>query len=326
MTCKDKRKYLSFIVPVYNEEDNVEILYRTVAETMASLKDAYDYEFVFTDNHSTDRTFAKLESLAELDPRVRIIRFSRNFGYQLSIFTGYANARGDAAIQLDGDLQDPPELIPEFLRQWEQGYDVVFGVRKTREEGWWIRNLRKSFYRIINLLSDDYLPPDAGDFRLVDRQILDAIARIEDFQPYLRGSIAAMGFKQIGVPYNRPDRQRGESKFTSKEMISLAVDGILNHSIIPLRIATYIGLGVSCLTMVLSAGYMVAKLFATKPWPSGFATTTVLILFSLGTLSLLLGIIGEYLGRIYRQVKKQPIVIVESTINMPEASVRLNCQ
>ena len=315
-----KRKLISFVVPVYNEEDNVNQLYQAVTDVMMPLAAKYDYEFVFTDNHSTDSTFTKLNELAQKDRRIRIIRFSRNFGYQLSIFTGYTRANGDAAIQLDGDLQDPPELIPEFLKQWENGHQVVYGVRNCREEGWLIRNLRKAFYRFINMLSEDHLPPDAGDFRLVDHKILTVIKKLDDYQPYLRGSIAAMGFSQVGIPYNRPDRQRGESKFTSKEMVSLAVDGILNHSIVPLRFATYIGLSVSGLTMLLSAGYMVAKQVAPIPWVSGFATTTVLILLSLSTLSLLLGVIGEYLGRIYRQVKRQPIIIVETTVNDADES------
>jgi polyisoprenyl-phosphate glycosyltransferase len=311
-----KRALISFVVPVYNEEENVDQLYDAVVALMLPMQDAYDFEIIFTDNHSTDTTFEKLESIAREDDRVRVIRFSRNFGYQLSIYTGYINAKGDAAIQLDCDLQDPPELIPEFLRLWREGNKVVYGIRSLRKEGWWIRNVRKAFYRIINFISEDYLPPDAGDFRLVDRCILEELKKVTDNQPYLRGIIASIGFRQIGVPYNRLERVRGESKFALAQLIKLAADGILNHSIFPLRIATWLGIFVSSLTFILSFLYLLGRLFLNQfQWPAGFATTTILILLTLSVLSLFLGIIGEYLGRIYQQLKGRSTVVIEQKID-----------
>ncbi len=309
-----RKKCLSIVVPAFNEEDNVLSLYHAVTEVMASLSDQYDYELIFTDNHSTDTTFAKLEQIAESDKRVSVFRFSRNFGYQRSIITGYLKARGDAAIQLDCDMQDPPDMIPEFLRLWNQGYHVVYGVRRFRKERRWITFLRKFFYRLINTLSDDYLPLDAGDFRLVDRCILNELKNMDDSQPYLRGAIATMGFRQIGVPYDREKRVLGESKFSLGDLLGLAVDGILNHSIIPLRIATYTGLVVSVLTFFAMVVYLVGKFFLGQQWPAGFATTTVLLLLSISLNALFLGIIGEYLGRIYKQVKKRPLTIIEKQI------------
>lgn len=309
-----KKKILSIVVPVFNEEGNIEQLYSAVVEVLKSIPD-YDYEFVFTDNHSTDRTFENLEELAQKDNKVRVIRFSRNFGFQRSIYTGYVNVRGDAAVQLDCDLQDPPELIPEFVRLWERGYQVVYGIRKIRKESWWINSLRKIFYRLINMLSEDELPLDVGDFRLVDRRILDELLKIDDYQPYLRGSIAVMGFNQIGIPYERMERVRGVSKFSFKQMIHLAIDGILNHSIIPLRIATYIGLTVSVFTFLGIIGYLIGKLMFGNNWPAGFATTTTLILLSISLNALFLGIIGEYLGRIYQQIKRRPLTIIERKLN-----------
>jgi dolichol-phosphate mannosyltransferase len=306
------RKLLTILVPVYNEGTNIGPLYDALLPVFGEL-DAmgYDCELLFTDNHSIDDTFAQLQALSQRDARVRVLRFSRNFGFQRSILTGYLNARGDAAIQIDADLQDPPGLFPEFVRRWEAGCQVVYGVRRGRKEGWAITAARKVFYRLIDKLSDTPLPVDAGDFRLVDRVVLDELARMDDYHPYLRGAIAAMGFRQEGVAYDRSERTRGESKFNLGSLVRLAMDGILNHSVVPLRLATYTGLAVSLLTFVGLLGYMAGRLFFGQTWPAGFATVTVLVLLSLSLNALFLGVIGEYLGRIYQQVKKRPITIVE---------------
>jgi polyisoprenyl-phosphate glycosyltransferase len=311
----ERKRLISICVPVFNEESNIDPLYSALLPIMDQLSERYEFELLFTDNHSTDRTFEALEQLAQRDVRVRAIRFSRNFGFQRSIATSYANARGDAAIQIDCDLQDPPALILDFVRKWEEGYKVVYGVRNLRKEGWGMNVVRKTFYRIIDWLSEDELPLDAGDFRLVDRCILDELQKFEDNQPYLRGAIAALGFDQIGIPYNRAERLRGESKFSFGELIGLALDGILNHSVVPLRIATYLGLTISIITFLGLVGYAIGRLFLAKDWPPGFATTIILILGSLSLNALFLGIIGEYLGRIYRQVKRRPLTIVERELN-----------
>ncbi|TVX97065.1 glycosyltransferase family 2 protein [Cohnella terricola] len=316
----NNKKFISFVVPVFNEEENVFPLYEAVKYQMNQLP-LYDYEILFTDNHSTDSTFALLEGLARNDKRIRVIRFSRNFGYQKSIYTGYLNAIGDAAIQLDCDLQDPIELVPVFLEHWENGNEVVYGERRSRKEGFLINTTRKVFYRIVDKLSEDHIPRDAGDFRLVDRKILDQLKEYKDEQPYLRGAIAAMGFNQIGVPYDRNERTRGQSKFKFNQLIRLAFDGILNHSLVPLRLATYTGLIVSAITFLALLVYLVGK-FMGANWPAGFATTTILILLSLSLNALFLGIIGEYLGRIYQQVKKKPMTIIERQINSPVQEAR----
>ncbi len=310
------KKLISIVVPVYNEEDNVQSLYDRVIPILRGLADRYDYEILFTDNHSTDATAQRLSEMASSDPKVRVIRFSRNFGFQRSIYTAYYNASGDATIQLDCDLQDPPELIPEFIRHWENGYKVVYGVRRTRRENWLINTFRRIFYMLIDLLSEDDLPRQAGDFRLLDRRIIEELRKIYDQQPYLRGAVAALGFDQKGIPYDRAERQRGRSKFSFGELIKLGMDGILNHSIIPLRIASFIGIIVSVITFFGSLGYVLGKFIFGQNWPAGFATITVLILASLSLNALFLGIIGEYLGRIYRQVKRRPLTIIEKSINI----------
>jgi polyisoprenyl-phosphate glycosyltransferase len=316
----EAKRLISICVPVFNEEGNIEPLYRELLPVMGRLSAKYDFELLFTDNHSTDRTFEILESLARQDHRIRAIRFSRNFGFQRSIFTAYMNCRGEAAIQIDCDLQDPPSLIADFIEKWEQGYHVVYGVRTSRKESRWMNTTRRIFYRLIDALSEDPLPHDAGDFRLVDRRILNELRAFEDYQPYLRGTIAAIGFQQIGLSYDRAERLTGESKFSFGELFGLALDGILNHSVVPLRIATLLGSVVSVTTLLGIVGYMIGRLFLGRNWPPGFATIIILILGSLSLNALFLGIIGEYLGRIYRQVKRRPLTITERELNPVETS------
>ena len=304
-------RLISIIVPVLNEEENVERLYESITGVMATLEAEYDYELIFTDNHSTDATYETIERIAAVDSRVRAFRFSKNFGFQRSILTGYLRAGGDAVIQIDADLQDPPGLIPVFIEKWEEGFEVVYGLRRTRQEGRLIGWLRKLFYRLIDSLSEDDLPHGAGDFRLVSRKIVELMRQVDDYHPYIRGLIASFGFDQVGIPYDRAPRTRGQSKFSFLRLLGLAVDGILVHSVIPLRIATFVGLLMSFVMFLGIIGYVASRLIFGHDWPAGFATTTVLLLLSIILNGLFLGIIGEYLGRLYQQVKKRPITIVE---------------
>ena len=317
MAVMQTRPLISIVVPVYNEELNVRPFYERVTSVLAPLESRFHFEFVFTDNHSTDRTFALLSDLATHDSRVRVFRFSKNFGFQRSILTGYTRCRGDAAIQLDVDLQDPPELIETFLNRWQSGADVVYGIRKQRAEGFGITAARSIFYRLADLLSEEKLPVDAGDFRLISRRVIDLLCAYRDANPYLRGTIATLGFEQVGVEYARNARERGESKFPFSKLMSLALDGILNHSVIPLRFATYFGLAVSLLTLLTMAGYVVARLMFGAAWPAGFATLAALVLMSISINAMLLGIIGEYLGRMYRQVRERPLTVIEAAIDRP---------
>ncbi len=319
MIFDKKRILISIIVPIYNEEENIQPLYDEVTSIMSRVDDKYDFELLFTDNHSTDRSFEIVGEIAHKDERVKIIRFSKNLGYQRSIFAGYKNASGSAVVQLDCDLQDPPEMILDFIRLWEEGYKVVYGIRRGRKENALMNWSRRLFYRLIDKISEDDLPHDAGDFRLVDKSLTDVMREMEDYQPYLRGAIASMGFEQIGVPYDREKRNRGVSKFNFGELIRLAMDGIFNHSVVPLRLATYTGIFVSFITFLALIGYALGRLVFGLEWPPGFATTTVLILLSLSLNAFFLGIIGEYLGRIYQQVKKRPLTIVEDEINIETA-------
>ena len=308
------KRLLSIVIPVYNERENVEPLLQALSAVMTNIEDRYDYELIFTDNHSSDGTFNKLKEMAKSDSRIRVLRFSKNVGYQRSILTGYIHARGDAAIQIDGDLQDPPEVIPDFIDKWENGYQVVYGVRVKRSDGVIASAIRKGYYRILAKFSDDDIPLDTGEFRLIDKKIIAELRSVDNVRPYLRGLVATMGFNQIGVPYERVARDAGESKFLLKDLIKLSVDGFLNHSTVPLRLATMIGLIVSILTLLTGVGFFISKVFFEQEWPRGFATTTILILLSLSIISLLLGVIGEYLSRIYEQLRQSSKVIVEEEI------------
>jgi dolichol-phosphate mannosyltransferase len=308
------RKLISIVVPVYNEESNIPLCYEILKDLCTTLEESYDFEFIFTDNHSSDQSFNKLTELASCDSRVKVLRFSRNFGYQASIYTGYLQCTGDAAIQFDCDMQDPVEMIPEFLSRWEAGYKVVYGVRVGREEGMWITGLRLVFYRIISWVSRDPLPVDAGDFRLVDRCIVEEMAKVHDTRPYLRGMISSFGFPQVGVEYHRNKRLRERSTFNFLSYLSLAWDGLTNHSIAPLRLATIMGFAITAITVVFIIVYFLGRIFLSTTMPAGFATLVILLLFSILLNAVFLGIIGEYLGRIYLQVKRMPITIIEKRV------------
>jgi len=308
---KDK-KLVSIIVPVLNEEQNIKLFYAVLTDELNKLNDIYDFEILFTDNHSDDSTFDLLRELNLKDNRVRAYRFSRNYGYQHSILTGYQKSSGEAVIQLDCDLQDPPSLIPVFLNLWESGYKVVYGVRKKRQENVIMNYSRKFFYKLINWLSEDDLPVDAGDFRLVDKKIIEVLRNNNDAQPYLRGAIASMGFDQIGVEYDRSKRVHGETKFTISSLINMALDGILNHSTIPLRISSMIGIIIGLLTFIFILGFLIGKLMYGMDWPAGFATIVILLLVILSVNAIFLGIMGEYIGRIYKQSKGIRVIVEDS--------------
>ncbi|MES2985231.1 MAG: glycosyltransferase family 2 protein [Pseudomonadota bacterium] len=306
---------ISVIVPVYNEEANIVKAYEAITREFAGLPD-YDVEIIFTDNHSTDRSFALLTDLAHAHPHVKVLRYARNFGFHRSILTGYRYAKGDAAIQIDCDLEDPTSVFPDFLRLWREGHDVVVGVREGRNEGWHMIKIRRVFYRLLNQISDSPHVMDAGDFRLTDRHILDQLQHIDDADPYVRGLISELANRQGEVRYTRHKREHGESKFPFWQLVRLAMNGIFSYSTAPLRVATYMGIAISLVTALLTAFTILARLFLNAPWPSGFATTTVLILFGISLNAIFLGIIGEYVGRIYNQVRRRPTVIIERALNI----------
>lgn len=310
----EAKKLVSILVPAFNEEENVERCYNAIVEVFEGLSE-FDYEIIVTDNHSTDRTFEILRELASKDKRLKVIRFSRNFGYQRSLLHAYKSATGACSIQIDCDLQDPPALIPKMIDLWRLDHQVVYGIRRTLADGLVVATLRRAFYKIIARVSEDDLPVNVGEYRLCDRVILDELRKVKDTTPYVRGLISAMGFSQIGIEYDRADRVAGSSKFPFKAMVGLAVDGLLNHSLLPLRLASYAGLIVGLMSLVLTFGYVVGRVFFGQAWPAGFATTTILLLMSISINAIFMGILGEYIGRLFVQSRSEVDPIVERQIN-----------
>lgn len=318
----EKLPLISISVPVLNEADNLDALYRRLDALGTRMAGKCELEFVFSDNASQDATWTKLTELAALDPRVRAIRFSRNFGFQRSILANYMHTRGDAILQIDADLQDPPELLEDFLRLWQQGYQVVFGVRQGRPESWAMRALRNAGYWLIDKISEHPIPRQAGDFRLIDRKVVAALQKYRSSDPYLRGLIAGMGFRQVGVPYDRQARVAGESKFRLGQLVRLGITGVFNHSVVPLRIASYTGVLLVGLS-ALGALYYVVLRFLRPEMPQGLASIHILVLFGIGFQSLLFGILGEYLLRIYLILRAEPVAIVEQSLNFATEEIKL---
>ncbi|MGY4230211.1 glycosyltransferase involved in cell wall biosynthesis [Bradyrhizobium sp. USDA 4503] len=313
---------ITIAIPVLNEADNLDALYERLCRLGETMAGRCTLEFVFSDNHSSDLTWTKLSQLASKDSRVRAIRFSKNAGYQRSVLANYMHAHGDAVMHIDADLQDPPELLAEFFDLWRSGYRVVYGIRRVRSEGAAINLFRRVGYWTIDKLSEHPIPRDVGDFRLIDRTVLDALRRMNVPSPYLRGMIAGLGFEQIGVPYKRDPRTLGQSKFNLVRLIQLGLDGIINHSVVPLRLASFVGAAALVISIVGGLYFVIGKIVQ-PDYPRGFASVYVLLLFGIGLHAFLLGIVGEYLLRIYRILRGEPLAIVEDALNFRKDEIRL---
>jgi dolichol-phosphate mannosyltransferase len=315
-TGPGSHRLITICIPVFNEEGNIDRLLDRLNVVVKHHAD-YDFEFLFTDNASTDGTFTKLAEKAALDRRIRVLRFSRNFGFQRSILTNLLNARGAAAIQIDADLQDPPELFTDFLAKWETGYKVVYGIRLRRPEYWVLRLARKAHYRAIRAISEVEVPLDAGDFRLVDRVIIEHLRTYVDQTPYLRGIIASLGYPQIGIPYDRMARAAGRSKFNLAKLTALSVDGICSQSTKPLHYITVFGLLTSIVVAIMVLTYLLIFFFSSSDLPPGFTTLALLMLTSIGINAAFVGMIGEYVGRIYNNVRGGPMTVIVDRIEQP---------
>ncbi len=306
------------ITPVYNEEATVRRCHAEVRRVMEGLSARYDWEHVFADNHSEDATLEILREIARDDPHVRVLAYSRNFGAEKSGFTALRHTRGDAAVGITADLQEPPSLIPEMVALWEQGNRVVYGTYKNPNEAALMRAVRWLYYRVAAKLSPDPLLHDFTGFALIDRRVLQEILRVDDFAPYMRGLIATAGFKQIGVPYERRERKAGRSKHGLAFLFDFGINGIISHSMVPIRLATIAGLTLSASALLLAVAYVIIKLLVWNFQAPGATTIVVLSLFFFGIQFLFFGILGEYVGAIHAQVRRKPFVIIEERINFED--------
>jgi dolichol-phosphate mannosyltransferase len=304
---------ISIVAPVYNEEEVLHELYRRVHAVMEGTGETW--EMVLVDDGSRDRSAEVIAELHALDERVRGLSFSRNFGFQIAGTAGLDHALGDAVILTDADLQDPPEVYPAMLAKWREGYDVVYGVRTSREgETWFKLTTAKIFYRLIYSITSIDIPLDTGDFRLMDRRVVNAIGRMHERNRFLRGMVPWVGYRQTGVEYERESRYAGESKYSSvRKMLPFAVDAITSFSYFPLRMATYSGFALAGISGLLILIVILLRLFGPHEPLLGQASTLIAVLFLGGIQLIFLGILGEYLGRIYDEVKARPLYLVDKS-------------
>jgi polyisoprenyl-phosphate glycosyltransferase len=300
---------LSIVVPVHNEAAVLMELYQRVRFVLNNTVDSW--ELLLVDDGSRDESAQMIAELCERDERVRGISLTRNFGFQIAVTAGLDAARGHAVVLMDADLQDPPEVIPELVARWREGLDVVYGVRSERAgETWFKRASASGFYRLIGRMTSVDIPLDTGDFRLMDRRVVDAIRRMPEQHRFLRGMVSWVGFKQAGVAYKRQPRFAGQTNFTLRKMLRFSLDAITGFSYLPLQLAGYVGAGLMLVSGLAIAGAMLAQLAGAARPLSGQAPTLLAVLFLGGVQLACLGIVGEYLGRMYDQARQRPLYLV----------------
>ena len=309
-------KKISVVVPMYNEQEVVTICYDRLTQVLTKL-DKYDYEIIFVNDGSKDKTLEILEHIKKKDNNIKIISFSRNFGHQAAVTAGIRETKGEAVVIIDADMQDPPEVIPDMLDLWEQGNDVVYAVRKSRAGETKFKLLTaKAFYKLLNKLSDVKIPMNTGDFRLIDKKVALVLANLPEHNKFLRGLVSWIGFKQTPYEYERQERVAGKTKYPLKKMFKLALDGIINFSTKPLKMIG--GLGVVCIiiSILILIYALVSYIFNWNYLMPGWTSIMVTITFMSGAQFLTVWIMSEYVSRIYDEVRNRPEYIIEKTINM----------
>lgn len=309
-------KKVSIVVPMYFEEKVVEECYIRLASNLKKLND-YEYEIIAVNDGSTDKTLEILEEIAKVDKNLKIISFSRNFGHQAAVTAGLKEVTGDAIVIIDADLQDPPELIPDMLQLWEQGNEVIYGKRKTRKgESHFKLFSAKMFYKALNILSDVEIPRDTGDFRLVDRKVVDTINSLPEHNKFLRGLFSWVGYKQVAYEYERKERFAGETKYPLRKMLKLASDGIVSFSNKPLKLVGALGLISIIISLITLMYAVISYIFQFGNLSAGWTSIMVAVTFFAGIQLLSIWIMAEYIGRIYDETKQRPQYIVDKKINM----------
>lgn len=305
------RPTVSVVIPVFNEQENLLELYRRLVVVLRQVEP--DYEIVFVDDGSRDASLELLARLASDDPRVIVIALARNFGHQAAISAGLDQAHGSAVVVMDADLQDPPEVLEQFIKGWRQGHDVVYAVREHRKEGWIKRTCYALFYRLLQRVANIEIPLDAGDFCIMDRRVVDLLVSMPERNRFVRGIRSWVGLDQVGLRYERQARYAGKTKYSYYRLLTLALDGLVSFSFVPLRVISGIGMVVSLVSIVLAVVYAVQKLTIGLS-PPGFPTTIVAIFFLAGIQLITIGVIGEYVGRIFEEVERRPMYVVQRVI------------
>jgi glycosyltransferase involved in cell wall biosynthesis len=303
----DSSPVISVVVPFYNEEDNVQELHRRLDRALRSL--GVPYEILFVDDGSRDETPARMDALRAHDRSLACVHLSRNFGHQAAVSAGIDHGRGQALVVMDGDLQDPPEVLAQFVAKWREGFEVVYAVRQHRKEGLLKRAAYSTFYRILNAISDLEIPIDSGDFCLMDRRVVEVLKHLPEHMRFVRGLRSFVGFRQVGLPYDRAARASGHSKYSLRALIGLALDGLISFSSYPLRLVTRLGF-VTIVVAFFLLVWVLTDAFTNQTGPRGWASTMVVVLF-MGAVQLFsIGILGEYLRLIFLEVKQRPTYIV----------------
>lgn len=311
-------KKVSIVIPMYYEEEIAQECYKRVVNNLKKLQE-YEYEIIFVNDGSKDKTLAILEEIAKIDKQVKIISFSRNFGHQCAVTAGLKYVTGDAIVIMDADLQDPPELIPDMLKLWEEGNEIIYGKRKTRKgESKFKLLTAKLFYSTLNALSDVEIPKDTGDFRVVDRKVVEVINELPEHNKFLRGLFSWVGFEQKELEYERKERVAGKTKYPLKKMIKLGLDGIISFSTKPLKIVGGLGIVAIMLSCIILVYAMASFIFKWNNLTAGWTSLMVTITFFSGTILISLWMIGEYIARIYDENKGRPQYIIKQKINIEE--------
>ncbi|HVT38518.1 MAG TPA: glycosyltransferase family 2 protein [Gemmatimonadaceae bacterium] len=315
-TARAADPVLSLVIPVFNEEETLNELERRIRSALEPLE--APYEVILVNDGSQDRSAEILRTLAAGDARIKFVNFSRNFGHQAAMYAGLRRAAGQAVVFMDGDLQDPPEVIPRLLQTWREGFEVVHAVRTKRKEGILKRAAYRVYYRLLHRISYIDFTVDSGDFSLMDRRVVDLLASMPERNKFLRGLRTWVGFRQTQLVYERDARFAGVPKYTFAKLLKLALDGMISYSYVPLRLSYVFGLIVAAASFVLGAVYFFQRILSSQPIPQGFTTLAILILFLGGIQLLGMGLLGEYIGRIYDEVKRRPQYVESEVVGFAD--------
>lgn len=305
------KKIITYVFPIYNESGNIELLHKTMSALLENNRQ-YNYELLFVNDGSKDNSLELLTRIQAKDPRVTVIDFARNFGHQIAVTAGLDYAKGDAVVIMDSDMQDPPKVSLELIKKWEEGYDVVYAQRRSRKDSFFKKLTANLFYRLLQKLADIDIPRDTGDFRLVDRKVVDEMKKFKEHNRFLRGMVSFIGFKQIAVPFDRNERYSGKSGYPLKKMLKFAADGIFSFSTYPLKLIRNLGFFVSFLAFIGIFYALTMKIFFPTVTIEGWTFIVIAILFVGGVQLIMLGVLGSYIGRIYTEVQDRPLYTIRA--------------